>query len=136
MITFIEWLELNDAAKYYFNQQTYDKWIVELVNTTINRIFTQLENNPDHWMSYNLPYWKKNRSELVNRLEPMTQSVFDNNPGIHYNELMGYMRYAVQQIFQKEPYTRRHIAHAASLGKHPQEIEKRSRGRQLGYKPS
>lgn len=134
-LKFKEWLELDEVAKFYYNQQTYDKWIPELLDKAIDKAMDIAARNPDtNWMRYNLPYWQQNREELIKRLEPMTQQIFDYEPGIQYNSLITRMVIAIGQIFQKEPYTRRHIAYANSLGKHPDEIEKRKRGRQVGYR--
>jgi hypothetical protein len=135
MLTFNQWLD--EVARFYYNQQTYDKWIPDLVGKAINKAFEIAKRNPStNWMQYNLPHWEKNIEELTAKLEPMAQEIFDNNPGIGYTSLLTRMVIAVGQIFQKEPYTRRHVAYAASLGKHPDKVEKRRPGRQFGFSPN
>jgi hypothetical protein len=126
---------MREAAGYYFNQQTYDVWIEEIIQKAIVKALEIAERNPTSWMSYNLPYWKERRAELVTMLEPMAQEIFDNKPGISYNSFLTQLIIAVGQIFQKSPWTRRHVQYAASLGKHPKDVEKRRAGRQFGFSP-
>lgn len=134
MITFYDWLdeiEINEIAKYYFNQQTYNKWIPELLEKAIGIVFRWASKNPDtNWRRYALSHWQERKEELTQRLEIIAQEIFDNEPGIDYQNLLHRMVNAAQEIFQKEPFTRRHIAHADSQGKHPSDVAKRKPGRQ------
>ena len=133
---FQEWLDdLDEVAKFYFNQQTFDKWLPDLLDMAANKELEIAARNPtSNWMRYNLPYWQENREELIKQLTPIAQEIFDYNPGASYQTMITRLIIAAGQIFQKGPYTRRHVAYAHSLGKHPSEVEKRKMGRQVGYR--
>jgi hypothetical protein len=131
MISFYELFQQLEIAKFYNNNATYQKWIGEIIQRGINTAF-RLADKPNSWRQYNLQYWKEHIEELYEQVDNLVWAHF--SPGMEYQELLNFCVNAVGQIFQKGPYSRRHIAHAMSLGKHPSEVEKRKMGRQTGWR--
>lgn len=132
MGSFYDFLQLLEIAKFYNNNATYEKWINEIIQRGIQKAF-RVADKPNSWRQYNLQYWKENLEELYKQVDALVWDHF--TPGMEYQELLNFCVNAVGQIFQKGPYTRRHIAYAMSLGKHPGEVEKRKIGRQVGFSP-
>lgn len=130
MGSFYDFLQLLEIAKFYNNNATYEKWINEIIQRGIQKAF-RVADKPNSWRQYNLQYWKENLEELYKQVDELVWNHF--TPGMRFQELLNFCVNAVGQIFQKGPYTRRHIAYAMSLGKHPNEVEKRKVGRQVGY---